>query len=82
MQTNASTRENWMGNRTRVRMAAALAALVATAGFSLVGCGGSSDSPGGVTRTTQSEDQPDPGPQSGTNPAGGEPVPGTSPASG
>jgi len=72
-----------MGHRTRARMAAAPAALVATAGLSLLGCGGgSSDSKGGVTRTTQSEDLPDPGPQSGTNPAGGEPVPGTRPATG
>ena len=43
---------------------------------------GSAGSGGKNPSTTRSEDPPQTGPQSGTNPAGGEPVPGTSPANG
>ena len=41
-----------------------------------------SGSGGKVPSTTRSEDTPEKGPQSGTNPAGGEPVSGSTPANG
>jgi hypothetical protein len=49
--------------------------------MSALGCSDDS-APARTPNTTRSEDQPDPGPQTGQNPAGGEPVPGTSPANG
>jgi hypothetical protein len=52
--------------------------------FGVVGCSddGGSGTGGQAPSTTRSEDTPDPGPQSGTNPAGGEPVPGSAPPGG
>ena len=71
-----------MTHRTRARTAAALATLIVSGALVLTGCGASDGAPDHTTRTTQSEDPPESGPQSGPNPAGGEPVPGTSPANG
>lgn len=71
-----------MIQRRRGRTATTLAALLVTAAVTLAGCGGANDAHDNSPRTTRSEDQPTPGPQSGTNPAGGQPVPGSSPANG
>jgi hypothetical protein len=66
------------------RRGAASAVLVLLLGASgVAACSDSSAGSGGKNpSTTRSEDTPEKGPQSGPNPAGGEPVPGTSPASG
>jgi hypothetical protein len=61
-------------------LAAALCAFLLAA-FGVAGCSddGGSGSGGKNPSTTHSEDAPDTGPQSGPNPAGGEPVPGSAP---
>lgn len=61
-----------------LRRAVATALLVLTLGVVVGACSDDSSS-GKVPPTTRSEDMPNTGPQSGTNPAGGEPVNGTTP---
>ena len=55
-------------------------------GIGVTGCSGGDDSSsgggGGPASTTQLDDSPTQRPQSGPNPGGGEPVPGSTPAAG
>jgi hypothetical protein len=69
---------------TRLRRGVAGALLVLLVGAAGVSACGDDDSGSGgkAPSTTRSEDAPEKGPQSGTNPAGGEPVPGSTPANG
>jgi hypothetical protein len=80
-----TARDNGAPVFRRILVAVACAALLAA--FGVTGCsddGGSGGGGGGGGKsasTTQPDDSPTQGPQSGTNPAGDEPVPGSAPAS-
>jgi hypothetical protein len=65
------------------RTVAVVSCAVLLGALGVTACGDDSGSGGRRTpATTRSEDTPDTGPQSGPNPAGGEPVPGSAPANG
>ena len=61
------------------RLGGAVVAALLLVPIVAAGCGDDS-APAKTPNTTHSEDAPDTGPQSGPNPAGGEPEPGTTPA--
>ena len=68
---------------TKTMRTAVTALLTVVLLLGLSACGdGDSSSPGSKTATTRSEDMPDTGPQSPPNPAGPEPVNGSTPANG
>jgi hypothetical protein len=67
-----------------IRRGVAVACVVVLGALGVTACSDDdgSGSGGGTPRTTQLDDAPATGPQSGTNPAGDEPVPGSAPANG
>jgi hypothetical protein len=66
---------------TMRRAIAVMSCALLFGGLGVTACSDDNGTSGGgkTPSTTRSEDAPDTGPQSGPNPAGGEPVPGSAP---